>query len=182
MNLADETKCNDIFFLETKEQCLTRIFSMQCTWSHQVFLNRRIRISLKWQMTSLWLLQTLVATCPHLLISCHLLLKSSQSEALILTQWPIRSLYPNLVTNENPAAACSRLSTILAPCRLFISQTSGPWAWGTLNWKPSENCICLVSGDNMEKLGSGQKIYIVKRGLSLSVCLIWALLTERTFK
>ena len=26
----------------------------------------------------------------------------------------------------------------------------------------------------MEKLGPGQKIYIVKGGLSLSVCLIWA--------
>ena len=109
-----------------------------------VLLNRRIRISLKWQMTSLWLLQTLAATCPRLLISCHLLLKSSQSEALILTQWPIRSPHSFSVTNERAAAAFSRLSTILAPCRLFISQTSGPWAWGTLNWKPSENCICLV--------------------------------------
>ena len=58
---------------------------------------------------------------------------------------PIRSPHPDWVTNEKPAAACSRLSTILAPCHLFISQTPGPWAWGTLNWKPSENCICLVS-------------------------------------
>ena len=58
---------------------------------------------------------------------------------------PIRGPHPDQVTNERPAAAWSLLSTILAPCRLFISQTPGPWAWGTLNWKPSGNCICLVS-------------------------------------
>ena len=70
------------------------LFAVQCSRYQFNCSKRRIRVPLPWQMTSVWLLQTLAATCPRLLISwppapdteCSL----SQSEARILTRWPIR--------------------------------------------------------------------------------------------
>ena len=135
---------------------------------------RRIRVSLQWQMTSVWLLQTLAATCPRLLISwppapdteCSL----SQSEARILTRWPIRG--------QQLPGPCSPQSSPRAAYSYLRRRDLELETWGTLNWKPSGNCICLVSVIIWKDWVQDKKYIYCKRSWGLSVWLLQFGLTK----